>query len=78
MVDFFMTCVQLNRPCTLTGMARQWPAFDNWEYTKKGHDYLLKNMDPKKKIDAYVDEEPYLNDFEGISFDTTYLKPMQY
>ena len=73
-----MTCVHLSSPCSLAGMARQWPAFDNWEYKNEGHRYLLKSMDGKKKIDAYIDEDPYVNDFEGISFDSTYYRQMQY
>lgn len=38
--DFYTNCVALNRPCYLTGMARQWKAFNSWRYSVDGYKYL--------------------------------------
>jgi hypothetical protein len=39
-VDFYSTCVSLSRPCMLTGLAKTWPAYSKWDYSKGGANYL--------------------------------------
>jgi len=42
-IDFYSNCVSLNRPCLIPGMAKEWPAYNNWKYSKGGMKYLVEN-----------------------------------
>jgi len=76
-VDFYMTCVQLSRPCSLPGMAKTWPAYESWNYNNNGMEYLLTQYGKKGTVTVYLDPEPF-PDFEGISFDDSYKTQTTY
>ena len=35
--EFYSSCVALSRPCFLSGMARQWKAYNKWRYSRDGY-----------------------------------------
>ena len=39
-VDFYSSCVSLSRPCLFNGMAKTWPAYNKWQYAKRGQNFL--------------------------------------
>ena len=41
-VVFYSSCVGVSRPCLLSGMAKEWPAFNKWQEKKAGLTYLQK------------------------------------
>jgi hypothetical protein len=47
-INFYTTCVSHNKPCTLQGMARTWPAYKRWWYANGGMEYLAKKIGSDK------------------------------
>jgi len=43
-VDFYSSCVSLNRPCVIPGMAKTWPAYQKWAYKNGGTEYLAEKL----------------------------------
>jgi hypothetical protein len=43
-VDFYSSCISLNRPCILPGMAKTWPAYEKWAYRNGGTEYLASKI----------------------------------
>ena len=34
-------CLRINKPCKFEGLAKAWPAYDNWRFsTDEGYSYL--------------------------------------
>jgi hypothetical protein len=75
-VDFYMNCVSLNRPCSLPGLAKSWPAFSAWDYKNNGNKYLMEKF-KGEHVPVFLDDKPF-GDYEGISFDETLRKELAY
>jgi hypothetical protein len=64
-VNFYSTCVTVNRPCLIQGMAKTWPAYERWSYhafkDSKNY-YLLDKLGKDFKTSAFIDREA-LTDF---------------
>jgi hypothetical protein len=43
-VDFYSSCVALNRPCLFRGLSRQWQAYNKWAYANDGYAYLQEQL----------------------------------
>lgn len=69
-IDFYSNCVSLNRPCKIPNMAKTWPAFKNWKYSKEGLAYMAKNSFKDLKVPVYLDDVPPTDteSYENYSF----------
>lgn len=71
-VDFYSNCVSRSRPCLLSSMAKQWPAYSKWSYAKGGVNYL-KGLIGDASVNVFVDNNPPTetnddNTYTGFSF----------
>lgn len=76
-VDFYSSCVSLNRPCSIPGMAKTWPAFKKWNY-QDAEFSNLQNRLGNNNVQVYFDEDPNIDtdNFEGSSFNPEYQTTM--
>ena len=56
-VDFYSSCVSLNRLCLLPEMAKVWPAYEKWSYEKGGISRLQRTLGDLK-LNVYHSEDP--------------------
>lgn len=43
--QFYDDCVRINKPCKFEGLAKAWPAFENWRFKKdKAYEYLQSKL----------------------------------
>merc|ERR1712166_668884 len=78
-VDFYSSCVSLNRPCFIPGMAKTWPAYEKWSYKNGGTEYLADKLQ-NHPVRVFYDNDPKIDteSNEGYSFDKDDLKIMQF
>lgn len=53
-VDFYSTCVSHNKPCSIKGLAKTWPAYKKWAYNDGGMDYLEKKLGKETEVAVYI------------------------
>lgn len=56
-VDFYSNCVSRSRPCFMSAMAKAWPAYSNWAYSKGGSDYL-EDLIGNTNVNVFVTADP--------------------
>ena len=57
--EFYTSCVSLSRPCLLSALAKTWPAFSKWDYSKGGTNYLSQVIGDSL-VSVYIEDSSEL------------------
>lgn len=59
-ISFFSTCVRLNKPCVIQGLASEWPATKEWGADLSDTHKLMDVLDPETNVTVYKHSEEYI------------------
>eukprot|EP00352_Strombidinopsis_acuminata_P008348 CAMPEP_0176354920 /NCGR_PEP_ID=MMETSP0126-20121128/12912_1 /TAXON_ID=141414 ORGANISM="Strombidinopsis acuminatum, Strain SPMC142" /NCGR_SAMPLE_ID=MMETSP0126 /ASSEMBLY_ACC=CAM_ASM_000229 /LENGTH=128 /DNA_ID=CAMNT_0017707323 /DNA_START=192 /DNA_END=578 /DNA_ORIENTATION=- len=79
-VEFYSSCVSVNRPCLFRGLAKPWKAYDNWRSGKKDGEVLKKDIGLDSKVNVFYDADMQveLTNFDWHSFEEDAETEMKY
>ena len=79
-VEFYSSCVSVNRPCLFRGLARQWKAYNTWSGINKDGFGLKNDMGLDSEVTVYYDPDMQveLTNFDWHSFEEDAQTKMKY
>ena len=81
-ISFFSTCVRLNKPCVIQGLASEWPATKEWGADLSNTNKLMDVLGPETKVTVFKHSEEYMQKYalsqEGYSFSEPSKQEMPY
>jgi hypothetical protein len=81
-ISFFSTCVRLNKPCVIQGLASDWPATKNWGDDLEKDNKLLEVIGGDTNVTVHQQSEFYTQKYalsqEGFSFSDQSRTEMPY
>lgn len=63
--QFVDECMRISKPCKFEGLARKWPAYEEWRFTglaaresNRPYDLLEKVIGADTMVDVFIDMDP--------------------